>query len=29
MPVGEMSKKLNVTAPTVRNRIKGLKKWHI
>ena len=26
MPVGEMAKKLNVTAPTVRNRIKELEK---
>jgi Lrp/AsnC family transcriptional regulator for asnA, asnC and gidA len=26
MPIGEMAKKLNVTAPTVRNRIKGLEK---
>jgi Lrp/AsnC family transcriptional regulator for asnA, asnC and gidA len=26
MPIGEMSKKLNVTAPTVRSRIKGLEK---
>ena len=26
MPIGEMVKKLNVSAPTVRNRIKGLEK---
>jgi len=26
MPIGEMAKKLNVTAPTIRNRIKGLEK---
>lgn len=26
MPIGNMVKKLNVTAPTVRNRIKGLEK---
>ena len=26
MPIGEMAKKLKVTAPTVRNRIKGLEK---
>ena len=26
MPIGEMAKKLNVTAPTVRSRIKGLEK---
>ena len=26
IPIGEMLKKLNVTAPTVRNRIKGLEK---
>jgi Lrp/AsnC family transcriptional regulator for asnA, asnC and gidA len=26
MPIGEMAKKLNVTAPTVRRRIKGLEK---
>ena len=26
MPVGEMAKKLNVTAPTIRSRIKGLEK---
>jgi len=26
MPIGEMARKLNVTAPTVRNRIKGLEK---
>lgn len=26
MPIGEMAKKLNVTAPTVRNRIKGLER---
>ncbi len=26
MPIGEMVKKLNVTAPTVRNRIKALEK---
>lgn len=26
MPIGEMAKKLNVTSPTIRNRIKGLEK---
>jgi Lrp/AsnC family transcriptional regulator for asnA, asnC and gidA len=26
MPIGEMSKRLNVTAPTIRNRIKNLEK---
>ena len=26
MPIGEMSKRLNVTAPTIRNRIKDLEK---
>jgi Lrp/AsnC family transcriptional regulator for asnA, asnC and gidA len=26
MPIGEMAKKLKVTAPTIRNRIKGLEK---
>jgi Lrp/AsnC family transcriptional regulator for asnA, asnC and gidA len=26
MPIGEMAKRLNVTAPTVRSRIKGLEK---
>jgi len=26
MPIGEMAKNLNVTAPTVRNRIRGLEK---
>ena len=26
MPIGEMAKKLDVTAPTIRNRIKGLEK---
>ena len=26
MPIGEMAKKLNVTAPTIRSRIKGLEK---
>ena len=26
IPIGEMAKKLNVTAPTIRNRIKGLEK---
>lgn len=26
MPIGEMAKKLNVTTPTIRNRIKGLEK---
>jgi Lrp/AsnC family transcriptional regulator for asnA, asnC and gidA len=26
MPIGQMAKKLNVTAPTVRNRIKALEK---
>jgi len=26
MPIGEMAKKLNVTAPTIRNRIKSLEK---
>ena len=26
MPIGEMSKHLNVTAPTIRNRIKNLEK---
>jgi Lrp/AsnC family transcriptional regulator for asnA, asnC and gidA len=26
MPIGEMQKKLNVTAPTIRSRIKGLEK---
>ena len=26
MPIGEMSKRLNVTAPTTRNRIKNLEK---
>ena len=26
MPIGEMSKKLNVTAPTIRSRMKGLEK---
>ncbi len=26
MPIGEMAKRLNVTAPTIRNRIKGLEK---
>ena len=26
MPIGEMAKKLNVTAPTIRSRVKGLEK---
>lgn len=26
MPIGNMAKRLNVTAPTIRNRIKGLEK---
>ena len=26
MPIGEMSKRLNVTAPTIRNRINDLEK---
>ncbi len=26
MPIGEMAKKLNVTAPTIRSRMKGLEK---
>ena len=26
MPIGEMAKRLNVTAPTIRNRIKDLEK---
>ena len=26
MPIGEMSKRLNVTTPTIRNRIKDLEK---
>jgi len=26
MPIGEMAKKLNVTSPTIRSRIKGLEK---
>jgi Lrp/AsnC family transcriptional regulator for asnA, asnC and gidA len=29
MPIGEMAKKLNVTSPTVRNRIKDLEKHAI